>query len=284
MRVGRSQETRKIVIDKLHLMQKMDFANGIEADRWLASQVNVNALRGGLIEIDMKTRDQQFGVSVVSEMVKAIRFRLGEISRNQTGYKRRVLIELLRRSNVRLAEARTKYDAYRRETGYTAPGPSLGAIGARVPYLRNAIKAKEMELTKARAFATDNNMAVRQINTEIEVLKSQLTEALKLDPKQPYSINRVVVESTKISDLELELMIAQQQHDSYKFYLEGTTVEDLTSVANIRVLELPYIDTARQSRPIPAAIALLIVLFSLVIEFYLMRPTISDVRRRSSEA
>ena len=283
LRVGRSQETRRIVIDKLDLVKARNFSSYLEADRWLASHVDINAIRGGMLEIQMVNREPKFSLKVVTEMVRAIRFRLGEISRNQTSYKRRTLQLLLNQANLRLDTARAKYNAYRLKTGYTTPAAALGAIGARVPYFRNAIKAKEMELEKARTFATDNNMSVRQINTEISVLKSQLADALKLDATQPYSVDRVVQESTVVSEFETELFIAQQQRDSYKFYLEGTTVEDLTSVANMRVLEPPYVDTGRPYKTFPLLLAFLVILFELIIEVYYLRPPLSEVRRRSNE-
>ena len=70
--------------------------------------------------------------------------------------------------------------------------------------------------------------------------------------------------------------IAQGLYDGYMRYLEGTSVEDLTSTATIRVLEPPFIDTKRQIDYRFASIALALALLLAAIEFYRLRPPVTD--------
>jgi len=67
-------------------------------------------------------------------------------------------------------------------------------------------------------------------------------------------------------------MLAKNLYLVYGRYLEGTSVEDLTSNASLRIIEPPYIDTSRQFNLIPLALAALIVLIGFAIEFYSLRP------------
>ena len=73
-------------------------------------------------------------------------------------------------------------------------------------------------------------------------------------------------------------MVAQSLYDIYKRYLEGTTVEDLTSNGSVRILEPAFIDTAPQYRPTPVALALLVLFAAGLAELYLMRPPIRVLR------
>jgi uncharacterized protein involved in exopolysaccharide biosynthesis len=89
-------------------------------------------------------------------------------------------------------------------------------------------------------------------------------------------VGQVVRQSTQADKLRRELDIAQNLYDNYKRFLQGTSVEDLTSSANVRVLEPAYIDTSRQVNVLPLAITILLVLAGLAIEFYAMRPPLGE--------
>ncbi len=278
LRIGRSQEVRKIVIQNMDLVRARGFSNEREADHWLEQKMDIRVMRGGILQIEVKDGDSAFGLKLVSAYADAIRTRLSQLSREQTAYKRRILSDLVGESTDRLTRAQEAYDSFRRGTRYAEPASAIGAIGGRVAQLQGFIKAKQVDLATARAFATDNNMAVRQIIAEIEVLKDQLREAQSLDSTEPYAMNRVIVQTTQIQKLTRELGTAQSLYDSYKRFLEGTSVEDLASTGNTRIIEPPYVDTARQFRPFPAAMFLLIILLAVLVEFYLMRPPIGAVR------
>lgn len=276
LKVGRSVFVRQTVADELHLKQRMHFANDVEMQRWLESNVDVRSLRGGIILIETSNRDAQLARDLVSAYSDATRLRLAEINRRQTEYKRDILVKLVSDASDRLARAQAAYDSFRLKTRYGDPEAAMEAIGQRIPVLEGAVKAKEVQLNAARQFATDDNMTVRQLVAERDALVRQLAEARATNPQQSNSVGRVVRASTEADRLQRELTIAKMLYDGYLRFLQGTSVEDLTSMASVRVLEPPFVDTDRQIDYRFAALALALALLWLATEFYRVRPAVGD--------
>ena len=116
-------------------------------------------------------------------------------------------------------------------------------------------------------------MAIVQLQAKRDALTEQLNEALDKRPGvRAGTVGEVVDASTKVYELDRELKIARSLYTNYVRYLEGTAVEDLTSKANIRLLEKPYVSTERQYRSSLLAAAAALFLLWLAIEFYRLRP------------
>ena len=86
----------------------------------------------------------------------------------------------------------------------------------------------------------------------------------------------MVKQSTEADRLKRDLDLAQRLYDGYKRYLRGTAVEELTADVTIRVLEPTYIAPERQYNWNFVALAVLVVLGGLAIEFYNLRPPVGN--------
>lgn len=276
LRVARSIYVRQIIIKKLDLVRKQGFLSYSAADRWLQNNIDIRGQRGGVIEIALLSTDSKLGLAIVEGYTEATRRRLAEIGKKQTEYKRTVLVELVAETEARLDKAQSDYDTFRRRTRYAQPSSAIGAIGERIPVLQSAIKNKEVQLSAVRQFNTDESLQVRQILAELQALNRQLADAQTVNPEERDSVGMVIEESTKVRELERKLAIARSLYDSYTRYLEGTSVEDLTQTAVVRILEPPYIDTARQYNLLPFAIGILLLLMAVAIEFYNWRPPVGS--------
>ena len=283
MRIAKSVAVRDSVINSLQLTKRLGNPDRLAVHRQLQSEVTIRSLRGGIISIEMSGRDPALSQTIVGAYAAGIQSHLADISRVQTAYKRDVLMKLVTEANDRLAKAQASFDSFRRSARYADPRSSMMAIGERVPVLENAIKANQVQLDSARQLFTDNNVIIKQLLAERQSLSGQLSQAKAIDSQGPESVGRLVTQSSQLFKLERELGISKALYDSYMRYLQGTAVEDLTSTANMRILEQPYVETERQYRLSALAIAMALVLLWFAIEFYRLRPPVGMAVARREE-
>lgn len=276
--VGRSEAVRGRVIEELDLDRELGLTP-VGTMRWMDRNVDLRAMRGGIIQVEVLNEDADLAYNIVAAYGRAVREQLATVSREQTAYKRGVLEELVEAANSRLAIAQAEYDTFRLRTRYSSPEAAIRAIGDRVPQLEDMLYSKQTELNAAREFYTEDNLIIRQIRAEMDAIQSQLAVARSVSPTDDNSVGRVVRESSEVDRLRRELDLSMGLYESYKRVLEGTTVEELTSSANIRILESAYIDTSRQYNYVFAALAVLVLLFGLGVEFYNWRMPVGTLRR-----
>lgn len=275
LKVANSPYVQEKVAQRLHLGKRFNMSE-VHAERWLNRHIDVRTMRGGIIQVETTLRDAKLGKDLVAAYGVVIREQLAVIGRSQTEYKRQILVDLVAKANDRLTQAQSAYDSFRLRTGYSEPQSAIAAIGQRVPDLEAQIKAKELTLDTARKFATDGNLTVQRILASISALRGQLVDAQSKAAAAQGSLARVVHESTEVERLKRQLEVAQLLYENYKRFLEGTSVEDLTSTANIRILEPAFIDPERQYNLIPIGLGVLIFFVGLAVEFYNLRPPVGD--------
>lgn len=273
VRVGNSYYVRNLIIDRTKLEQRLG-KNRISLHRWLERKVTIRSLRGGIIQVDMQDRDGPLARDIVAAYAAATQERLAEISRRQTAYKRDVLTKLVSDAGKRLSDAQRAYDAFRLRNRNPSPLAEAASVTQDIAMLESAIKAKQIAMNSARTLYTDNNIILQQSRTELEALRRQLAQVKGTQPSSEGTVGNAVAQSSALFQLERELTIQRTLYTSYLRFLEGTSVEDLTSTANVRILEPAFIDSDRQIwlPAIAAAIALLLLWGA--IEFYRLRPPV----------
>lgn len=273
MKVGASQDVRSLVIKQTRLDHRLD-KSVLETHRWLAKRIDIRSLRGGIIQIDFVSSDQELAKDIVQAYTESIRERLSVISRQQTNYKRTILEKLARDASNGLSDAQSRYDEYRLRNRDAIPEVQTATVSDRIGSLEGAILGKKMALSIARQIYTDENFKVQKIIAELTALERELNQAKATSPSSPQTIGSVVASTRVLYRLQRELNLQRALFDSYMRFLEGTSVEDLTSSANMRILEPPHIDTERQFWLPAVAAALAIVLLWAAVEFYRLRPPV----------
>lgn len=280
LKVARGEDVRAIVVRRLKLEDRLNLSS-VQAHRWLDRNVDIRSLRGGIVQFEVKNRDPELARAIVAAYGDAVREQLAIIARKQTALKRDILVELVENASKRLAAAQNRYDDFRMRTRYATPEQTVYATGNRIPELEGMIRNKEVELAQTRRFATDSNIKVQRIIAELDALKQQLAAAQSASGINGNdSIGAIVRDSTEAERLRRDLDISQILYDNYRRFLQGTSVEDLTSSANIRILEPAYIDSSRQINILPLALAILTVLLGAMIEFYALRPPLGAPDRQ----
>ena len=277
LRVGTSKFVRNDVIRQTNLASKIGERNSVALHRWLEDEVTIRSLRGGIVLIEMQGRDTELMKEIISAYATATRDRLAEVNRRQTNYKRQVLNELVSEASQQLAQAEANYNSFRTSNRYADPDVALDAIALRIPALQDAIQSKQIQLNTARRVYGESNVVISQLNEEIRSLRAQLRQIQSTEPGGSEDIAETVRTSGQLFRLTRELTLAQNLYDNYLRYLEGTAVEDLTSTANIRILEEAHIDTERQYWLPPLAAAAMVLLLWLAIEFYRLRPPVGEM-------
>ena len=276
LKVAASVQVRDRVAQQLKLQDKLGLHSRAQVHRWLQRNVDIRALRGGIIQVQVLLSDAGFAKQIVAAYEDAAREQLAVVSREQTRYKHEVLVTLVAEASDRLARAQGAFDTLRLTTRTPDPTIEAGVAADRVNGLRQSIKTKELELAASRQFYSDENLNIRKIIAEIAAMRGQLAQAMTTSPEQAQGVGRAVYSSTQFRKLQRELTISQTLYDTYARLLEGTAIDEMTSTANIRVLEPPFVDTARQVNYSALALALALFLLWLAIEFYQLRPSVGS--------
>lgn len=283
LRIGTSIYTRQKVIEQLGLEKKLG-KNNIATHRWLEDRLVMRSLRGGIILVQIDMTDAKLAQDIVRAFTLVIRNELAEITIRQTRYKRQILEKLVSDSGLRLSRAQSEYNEFRLKNGYGDPGRTVAIINDKVPSLRAEIEAADREIATASKMFTRDNVRMIEMVAARDALQQQLQQALSRGAStNTGTVGEAVSVSTKMFELDRELNLARSLYTNYLRYLEGTAVETLTSTANIRLLEQPYVSTERQYRWSLIALAIVLFLIWMAIEFYRLRPPVGANLHRRAE-
>lgn len=277
VRIGRSVYVRKIVDRRLGIARKLGKSE-TSTLRWLEQNVDVRTLRGGIIQIEMKSGDARFAQQVVSAYADALREQLGIISKTQIAYKRQILEELVSSSGERYSRAQNAFDQYRRANRTANPDAILGQFAARGPAIENQIYDKERQLANLLKFATPENIQVQRVQADLNILRKMLFETQSAERSAQGSLEQVISKTSQLAKLQRELDVSRELYYNYRRTLQQTSVEDLTAGANVRILEPAYIDPERQYNSMFLALAVLTALLFAALEFYHFRPPVNELR------
>ncbi|WP_374944713.1 hypothetical protein [Sphingomonas sp.] len=278
--VARSWDVLRAVAARLNLINGKTPRD--EVGRTLVKldrKIEITALRGGILQIEMKDRDPDAALAAVDAFATVLRQRLSDLSKRQVAYKREILDQRLAEAERGVQQAQTQLTAFRRVNALPAPQEQLSQAVVTLNTLEGSLQAKEAELATLQRFAGPENYQVKRLQTEIAVTRRQLAEerSRQQSSGSGASAANLVEINTRYGDLLRNLSFAQSLYQSYIRYLEGSAVEELTAQYSLERLESTHLDPARQYNAIPLALLILVLLLATAAELYMVAPPVLGV-------
>jgi capsule polysaccharide export protein KpsE/RkpR len=245
-----------------------------KAELKIRHKVDVAAVRGNLLQIEVKDSNPRSAMDVAAAYENAIRKRVATLSLEQTAQRERVAIDRYQAAQNALAGAQTAITDFQVKNKFASPEAQLGVGVNLLAGLQGQYDAKEVQLRSLQQFATANNLQVRSLQSDLESLKTQIERAR--DAATGHSggptLEGITIKNPQYFELVRNLNFEETLVGIYEKYLEETRIDIMSSDATVLEIEPPYVDPGRQYNGLPSgALGVLTIIF-LLIEFYAWRP------------
>jgi uncharacterized protein involved in exopolysaccharide biosynthesis len=282
--VARSNAVLRSVVDKLRLVGRDGFGDAEHAQVKLRHKVNIEALRGSVMEIQVTDARSTFAKDIVGAYTAAIKDRLAAINLEQAALKRSVTNSRIAATGAVLTRSQAALTDFRVRHHLAAPEIQLGAAVVNLANLQAQVQARQAQLQVLQQFTTGDNVQLQAIRAEIAGLQGQIARAQVRDTgvSGVPSLGGMSVEETEYSNLYRDERGYEILYDIYRRYLESVTVDELSAYANLNIIEPAYVDPARQYNVVGVGLLILTVVISVAAEFYIVGPPVG--RRREEGA
>ena len=281
--VSRSEAVLNQVLRNTDFAHRRGFHDQAKAAVALRRKSEISAIRGSILQVEVKDRDPGMAKAIASAYAQAIQNRLAEISYRQGADRQVVAADRLRETSEKLARAQAALNQFRTSNQLAAPTVQLGAAVTQVAELQGALQAKEVELNTLSTVETPQNAHYKMVQAELESLRRQVDQSEKTSPNGLAQPTALAARETQYFNLYRDERFAQAMYEIYSRYLEQVTVEEMSARNNMDIVEPPYVDPARQYNVLPLGLLVFVVLLAIGSEYYVVRPP-SGVRQRGASS
>lgn len=272
--IGRSNEVVLDVIKRLNLTGPgREYPDAESAREALSKKVDIHALLGGTLEVEVFTHDAGQAMRLTNAYVLAINKRIGDLSRLQVEAKRNLVHDRFIDSTTRVAQTEQALSAFRARNRLAEPLSQFGAAVSSRASLEGNLQAKLVELQTVRRFAGDESMRLRTVQSEISALRQQI-EASNLAQDSSTGLNLAAQTQvlSRYYNLYRDYQFAQGLFNIYSRFSEQVELQELAaeSGADIQILEAPHLDAERHYNV--SAVALLAACLTLILFVELYAP------------
>lgn len=139
----------------------------------LSGLTHVDVREDGIIELRFDDTDPRVASAIVNGMIDAVYLKAQELSRAESENRLAFYDQIIAETRRRLAEAETRLRMLEGETGYTRLKGQEETTSLTVGDLESALLARETQLARMRATATDAHPSVQRILREIAALRER---------------------------------------------------------------------------------------------------------------
>ncbi|MBW8753922.1 MAG: capsule biosynthesis protein [Sphingomonadales bacterium] len=285
--IGRSTEVTDDVVGRLKLVGAGGYSSIEAARRALDRKVDVHSLTGGIIEIEVRTRDAREAERVTQGYVHAISKRIIVIGRDRVARKRNIVLDRFREAAGRLATAEARLNEFRQRNRVALPEVELTAGLTLRAQTEAQLQAKLVELEMTRQFSGPENPRFLALQSQVRELRAQLERTTRpAEGAAGPNVAGLTAVSTEYLNLYRDFRFAQALYDVYARSSEEVAVETLTgdTASDVQVIEAPRLDVDRKFNIPAVALLALTVLAAFFIEIYAPATGINlRLRRRTGQ-
>jgi len=273
LQLARSEAVATDVIKSLKLVgPNARYANEQEAKVALAKTVDVHTLLGGILEIEAKSHDPKYSLTLTQAYVDATGARLSTYGKAQVARKRRVVEERRGLAQARLATAEAELGFYRRQNQLADPQAQLGSQLALRTSIEAQIQAKQVELSALRQTAGAENPRLIVAERQLALLQGQLasTAVPNASAASGPSVGELTAVSLRYANLFRNYLFAQAIYDVYSRSAEEVAVQEMVSQdrSQVSIIDPAHIDSQRSFNNTALALLAFMVLLVAFTEIY----------------
>lgn len=169
-----SRSVQDQIIDRFRLDREVDIdRDGLR--QILAEHTRVEVREDGIIELRYVDADPARAAAIVNGMIDAVYRKAQQLSRLEAENRLAFYDQIIGETRARLAGAETRLRDIETKTGYTRLKGQEEATSLTGVELQSTLLAKETQLARMRAVATDAHPAIRRLRAEIAALRAGRT-------------------------------------------------------------------------------------------------------------
>ncbi|MBL8262991.1 MAG: hypothetical protein JNM58_11220 [Xanthomonadaceae bacterium] len=243
----------------------------------LAGLTHVDVREDGIIELRFEDADPQVASAIVNGMIDAVYLKAQELSRAESENRLAFYDQIIAETRGRLSEAETRLRALEAETGYTRLKGQEETTSLTIGDLESALLARETQLARMRATATDAHPSVQRILREIAALreKRRTIGGGAAQEKGTTTPDALILPVDRFPSLQARIEPARREVQIQKEVLEHlmkarqlSRIDEKRDLSNVQVLDRAVPPTRKSGprilRNVPLATAIAAVLVLLV--------------------
>ena len=248
-----SRSVQDSIIGRFSLTQRYGEPDVDALRQNLTERTHVDVREDGIIELRYEDTDPRMAADIVNGMIDAVYRKAQQLSRNESENRLAFYDQIIDETRKTLARDEARLQALETDTGYTRLKGQEEATSLTASDLESALLARETQLTKMLATATEAHPAVRRVRVEIAALQAKLKQVD--DAGETPGNGRVLLPVGDFPALQARVEPARRDVEIQKQVLEYlvkarqlSRVDEKRDLSNVQVLD-EAVPPTRRSGP-----------------------------------
>ena len=233
----RSATVQTALIQKLALMERFKAKTLADARMTLDSIMVIGVeKKSGLIYVTVEDPDPQFAAQLANAQVNELNLLLNYISVTEAQKRRLFFENEVEKTQNALLLAESRFKKAQEKSGIQVVMSVIAESGIRTSLdFRAQIASREIQLQTLARYATTRNPDYQRLNSELEVLKSELRKNEQGTGRQTAETNPAKNEAMQAFR---DLKIQESKLDSYVRQLESARIDESKEGPPVQVLDV----------------------------------------------